>query len=147
METRGPALSVAREHGGDLVPLGDIYDKLHRHSGRLVDRFAQPPHHGVAHLRGRRLGKTGDRGVRAKRSDEIAVAQNADHGVERGVMDIFGRLRADLAAINYSNLNVDKEGLRKIMDLAVEGGILQEAIDIDDFTDDSFSTEITKTDQ
>ena len=59
---------------------------------------------------------------------------------------VMQSLRADLAVINYSNLNVDKEGLQKIMELAVEGGILKKAIHVDDFTDDSFSTEITRTD-
>ena len=60
---------------------------------------------------------------------------------------VMQSLRADLAVINYSNLNVDKKGLERIMELAVEGGILEQAIDVDAFTDDSFSTEITKTDQ
>lgn len=42
--------------------------------------------------------------------------------------------------INYQYLNVDKPGLRQIMDLAVEGGILQEPVDIDVFADPRFGT-------
>ncbi len=74
----------------------------------------------------------------------IAVMVNKyipGHNVEAVVQS----LRTDLAVINYSNMNVDKAGLKQIMDLAIEGGILKKPIDIDAFADDSFSTEITKT--
>jgi len=57
---------------------------------------------------------------------------------------IFQSLRPDLNVINYYNLNVDKKGLKQIMDYAIEGGILQQAVDIDAFADLDFSTEITK---
>jgi NitT/TauT family transport system substrate-binding protein len=52
-------------------------------------------------------------------------------------------LRPDLNVINYYNLNVDKPGLKQIMDYAVEGKILKKSIDIDAFADTSFSTTIT----
>ena len=60
---------------------------------------------------------------------------------------IMQSLRADLVVINYHNLNVDqnaKDGLRQIMNLAIEGGMLKRRINIDDLADESFSTEITK---
>ncbi len=52
-------------------------------------------------------------------------------------------LRSDLNVINYYNLNIDKSGLKLIMDLAVEGKILKTPIDINGFADDQFSTKIT----
>lgn len=66
------------------------------------------------------------------------------HIPEHNELAIIQSLRIDLNVINYLNLNIDKAGLKQIMDLAVEGGILREPINIDDFTDESFSTEITK---
>ena len=66
------------------------------------------------------------------------------HIPEHNETAIVQSLRKDLDVTNYKNLNVDKPGLKMIMDLAVEGGILKEPINIDDFTDSSFSTEITE---
>lgn len=57
---------------------------------------------------------------------------------------IIQSLRPDLNAIRYDHLNVDPAGLNQIMRLALEGGILQRAIDIAAFTDSSFATEITQ---
>lgn len=57
---------------------------------------------------------------------------------------IIQSLRPDLNVINYRHLNVDKAGLKQIMDLAVEGGILKRPIAIDEFADTSFSTQITE---
>jgi NitT/TauT family transport system substrate-binding protein len=57
---------------------------------------------------------------------------------------IIQSLRPDLMVINYENLNVDKAGLKQIMDYAVEGNILKKPIDIDAFADESFSTKITE---
>jgi len=56
---------------------------------------------------------------------------------------ILQSLSKELDVINYVNLNVDKGGLKQIMDLAVEGGILKQAIDIDKFADEQFSTQLT----
>ncbi len=53
-------------------------------------------------------------------------------------------LRPDLNVINYYNLNVDEAGLKQIMDYAVKGGILKKTININDFADSQFSTNITK---
>ncbi len=57
---------------------------------------------------------------------------------------IIQSLRSDLNVINYKNLNIDKEGLRQIMNYAVDGGILNKPIDIDAFADERFATEITQ---
>lgn len=53
---------------------------------------------------------------------------------------IIASLDPELRVINYEHLNVDKPGLRQIMDLAVEGGILQAPIDINAFADLRFGT-------
>jgi len=45
---------------------------------------------------------------------------------------IIASLDPELKVINYQSLNVDKAGLKQIMDLAVEGGILGSPVDIDD---------------
>ncbi len=52
---------------------------------------------------------------------------------------IIQSLRPDLNVINYRNLNNDEAGLKVIMDLAVEGGIIPEAINIQEFSDTRFS--------
>ena len=56
-------------------------------------------------------------------------------------------LRKDLDVINYQNLNVDanaQNSFREIMELAYEAGFIKQKIDIDKLTDESFSTEITR---
>lgn len=53
---------------------------------------------------------------------------------------IIASLDPELRVINYQYLNVDKAGLKQIMDLAVEGGILKQAVDIDAFADTRFGT-------
>ena len=76
-----------------------------------------------------------------------AMAAIADmirrHIPEHDEEAIVQSLRADLDVINYRHLNVDEAGLRQIMDLAVDAGILKRPIDIGAFVDESFSTEIT----
>ncbi len=52
---------------------------------------------------------------------------------------IIASLNPELRVINYQNLNIDKAGLKQIMDFAVEGGILRESINIDDFADTRFN--------
>ncbi len=56
---------------------------------------------------------------------------------------IIQSLLPDLYVINYKNLNIDKNGLRQIMVLAVEAGILTGPINIDALADETFSTKIT----
>jgi NitT/TauT family transport system substrate-binding protein len=51
---------------------------------------------------------------------------------------IVASLDPHLRVINYEHLNVDKAGLKQIMDLAVEGGILQTPVDIEAFADTRF---------
>ena len=66
------------------------------------------------------------------------------HIPEHSHESIIQSLRPDLNVINYRHLNVDKGGLKQIMDLSVEAGILKKPIDIDAFADESFSTKITE---
>jgi len=66
------------------------------------------------------------------------------HIPEHNQEAIIQSLRPDLNVINYRKLNIDKPGLKMIMDLAVEGGILKQKIDIDAFSDPQFSTEMGK---
>jgi NitT/TauT family transport system substrate-binding protein len=84
--------------------------------------------------------------ARKSEGDEINDIVNMirKHIPEHNKEAIIQSLRLDLNVINYKNLNVDKGGLKQIMDLAVEGGILKSPIDINAFADDSFSTKITE---
>jgi len=52
---------------------------------------------------------------------------------------IIASLDPSLQVINYRHLGVDKAGLKQIMDLAIEGGILKNPIDIDAFADLRFN--------
>lgn len=52
---------------------------------------------------------------------------------------IIASLDLELNVINYKNLNVDKDGLKQIMDYALEGKILKNKIDISSFADESFA--------
>ncbi len=65
------------------------------------------------------------------------------HIPEHNTQAIIQSLRKDLMVINYKNLNVDKLGLKMIMELAVEGKIIRKPINIDEFTNEEFSTKIT----
>lgn len=65
------------------------------------------------------------------------------HIPEHNQEAIIQSLRIDLNVINYKNLNIDIEGLKLIMDYAVDSGVLNKPIDIDAFADKSFNTEIT----
>ncbi len=67
-----------------------------------------------------------------------------NHMPEHNSEAIVQSLRPDLEVINYLHLNVDKGGLKQIMDYAVEGNILKSPINIDKFADTSFSTKITE---
>jgi len=55
---------------------------------------------------------------------------------------IIASLNPDLQVINYNNLNIDQEGLKQIMDLAVEGNILKAPIDIAEFSAPQFSVKL-----
>lgn len=55
---------------------------------------------------------------------------------------IIASLNPDLRVINYHNLNIDKGGLKQIMELAVEGGILKKPIDIEKFSSNRFNIKI-----
>ena len=52
---------------------------------------------------------------------------------------IVASLDPELRVINYLNLNIDKAGLKQIMDFAVEGGILKQPVDIEKFADERFN--------
>ena len=52
---------------------------------------------------------------------------------------IHASLDPTLRVINYQNLNIDKAGLKQIMDFAVEGGIIKQPVDIDRFADTRFN--------
>lgn len=54
---------------------------------------------------------------------------------------IIASLDPDLRVINYQNLDVDKPGLKLIMDLAVEAGILKKVLSIDEFADTRFGSQ------
>ena len=64
------------------------------------------------------------------------------HIPEHNEEAIVQSLRVDLNVINYRHLNIDKDGLKLIMDLAVEGGIIKHPIDIEAFSNSDFATDI-----
>ncbi len=77
--------------------------------------------------------------------DMLAISDTIRlHIPEHNEEAILQSLRPDLNVINYKNLNVDKKGLKLIMELAVEAKILKKFLDIDAFTDEHFSTDITQ---
>jgi len=51
---------------------------------------------------------------------------------------IITSLDTKLNVINYQHLNIDKAGLKQIMDFAVEGRIIQKSIDIEEFADEQY---------
>ncbi len=55
---------------------------------------------------------------------------------------IIASLSPSLRVINYENLDIDKAGLKLIMDLALEGGILKNPVDISEFADDRFGNNL-----
>lgn len=54
---------------------------------------------------------------------------------------IIASLDPELRVINYQNLDIDKAGLKQIMDLAVEGKILRKPVNIDEFADSRFDNQ------
>ena len=58
---------------------------------------------------------------------------------------IIASLDPSLRVINYERLNVDKPGLKQIMDLAIEGGILKQGVDIEQFADTRFDSDFANT--
>jgi NitT/TauT family transport system substrate-binding protein len=57
---------------------------------------------------------------------------------------IIASLDPVLRVINYQHLDIDKEGLKLIMDLAVEAGILKKGVIIDSFSDTRFDSQSSK---
>ena len=66
------------------------------------------------------------------------------HIPEHNKEAIIQSLRLDLDVINYRHLNNDEAGLRLIMGLAVEAGIIKQGVDIDAFSDKRFSTDLAQ---
>ena len=67
------------------------------------------------------------------------------HIPQHTVDSIKKSLSHEIMAINYKNLNVDKnskDSFRKIMDLAYEAGFIKEKVNIDELADESFSISI-----
>lgn len=94
------------------------------------------------------IHKAGEDIEKARRVGGDAIKEIAamvrKHIPEHNAEAIIQSLRPDLNVINYQHLNIDKAGIKMIMDLAVEGGILEQPIDIEQFSDPQFGTEIGK---
>lgn len=75
--------------------------------------------------------------------DEIAEIINKNYINAHSPSVIKSSLHKDIGAINYVNLNNDVAGISMIMDLAVESGVMKKPINITEFSDMSFSTELT----
>ncbi len=54
---------------------------------------------------------------------------------------IIQSLDRELDVIHYHDLDVDLEGMRRVMDLALEGGVLQQTVELEQFADTRFSSE------
>lgn len=54
---------------------------------------------------------------------------------------ILKSLDPDLKVINYHNLDVDLPGMKKVMDLALDAGVIEHSVDLKAFTDSSFPIE------
>ncbi|MBF0224167.1 MAG: ABC transporter substrate-binding protein [Desulfobacterales bacterium] len=65
------------------------------------------------------------------------------HIPEHNEEAIVQSLRSDVNVINYKNLNVDINGLKFIMKLAIDAGIMKQNIDMEKFVDQNFSTNIS----
>jgi NitT/TauT family transport system substrate-binding protein len=83
----------------------------------------------------------------AQQSGEVELAKIADlihkHIPIHSKEAIIQSLNKDLDVINYINLNIDQGGLKQVMDLAIESGVLTQAIDINTFADEQFATQLT----
>ena len=96
------------------------------------------------HKAGRDIDLAREKGGEELRN--IALMINTYHIQGHNTDAIIKSLDWNLSVINYSNLNVDKPGLKQIMDICVEANMI-DPINIDTFADESFGTEITKTDE
>jgi NitT/TauT family transport system substrate-binding protein len=92
----------------------------------------------------RYIHKAGEDIENARRTGGKAIEQIAQmvqkHIPQHNKEAIIQSLRPDLNVINYRNLNNDEAGLKNIMDIAVEAGIIEASIDIASFSDTQFST-------
>jgi NitT/TauT family transport system substrate-binding protein len=57
---------------------------------------------------------------------------------------IIASLDPETRVINYEHLNIDKLGLKQIMDYALEGGVIKHKIDINRFADERFFITLEK---
>lgn len=92
------------------------------------------------------LHKAGDDIEKARKTggkalDEIILSIRK-HIPQHTTEAIKSSLQSDLNAINYTHLNVDKKGLKLIMDYAIEGNILKKGLNIDRFADERFKIEL-----
>ena len=84
----------------------------------------------------------------ARLSGKAKLGKIADqirkHIPEHNKQAIIESLNIHLDVIKFTNLNVDKPGIKTIMDLAVEGKVLKKKINIDSFTDESFKIDVNQ---
>ena len=76
--------------------------------------------------------------------DEIAKIINTKYIKAHSEESIKASLDGEVNAINYVHLNNDEAGLKMIMDLAVESGVMKSPISINDFSDNTFSSTVTE---
>lgn len=74
---------------------------------------------------------------------ELATIINNKYVKLHSVESIEASLSSELDVINYKNLNNDEAGLKVIMDLAVESGVMPSPIDIEAFSNKEFSVDLT----
>ncbi|MCU7847195.1 MAG: ABC transporter substrate-binding protein [Candidatus Thiodiazotropha sp. (ex Lucinoma kastoroae)] len=90
------------------------------------------------HKAGEEIEQARSKGGEAIREIAAMVRKHIPQHNEEAIIQ---SLRSDLNVINYHNLNNDEAGLKQVMDLAVESGIISAPIDIRTFSDRNFGTE------
>ena len=76
-------------------------------------------------------------------ADKFTALKRGITYIQRAGDDIEMGLDAQLKVINHQQLNIDKTGLRQVVDCVVEAGLLAGSIDVDIFTDLRFDVLVT----
>ena len=92
------------------------------------------------HQAGRDINNAQLKGAEALK---VIAAMIRQHIPEHSEKAIIQSLSSDLNAISYTHLNIDEAGLQLIMDLSIEADIIQRRINITDFSNHAFSSNIS----
>ncbi len=140
-----PAIAMSKHYGQIAWYSKDVMQWPGGHVECIViakDKALQTKQHAIAEIM-RALHRAGDDIEKARKSGgpamENLIGMIRRHVPEHSADSIRESLRADLDVINYRELGIDAPGLKFIMNLSLEAGMLKERIDIDAFADPRFS--------